>query len=81
MADKFYDIYIVGVGGQGVLTIADIITLTAAKNGVDVNYYPTKGMAQRWICKGTASAWQKGRYLWTEYIRRWRRSGCIYGIM
>lgn len=47
MADKFYDIYIVGVGGQGVLTIADIITLTAAKNGVDVNYYPTKGMAQR----------------------------------
>ena len=47
MADKFYDIYIVGVGGQGVLTIADIITLTAAKNGVDVNYYPTNGMAQR----------------------------------
>lgn len=47
MADKYYDIYIVGVGGQGVLTIADIITLTAAKNGIDVNYYPTKGMAQR----------------------------------
>lgn len=47
MADKFYDIYIVGVGGQGVLTIADMIILTAAKNGIDVNYYPTKGMAQR----------------------------------
>lgn len=45
--DNYYDIYIVGVGGQGVLTIADIITLTAAKKGVDVNYYPTKGMAQR----------------------------------
>lgn len=46
MAD-YYDIYIVGVGGQGVLTIADIITLTATGKGIDVNYYPTKGMAQR----------------------------------
>ncbi len=46
MAD-YYDIYIVGVGGQGVLTIADIITLTAAKKDISVNYYPTKGMAQR----------------------------------
>jgi len=45
--NKYYDIYIVGVGGQGILTIADIITLTAAKKGLDVNYYPTKGMAQR----------------------------------
>lgn len=44
---KYFDIYIVGVGGQGVLTIADIITLTAAKKDVPVNYYPTKGMAQR----------------------------------
>lgn len=44
---NYYDIYIVGVGGQGILTIADIITLTAAKKGLDVNYYPTKGMAQR----------------------------------
>lgn len=44
---NYYDIYIVGVGGQGILTIADIITLTAAKKGIDVNYYPTKGMAQR----------------------------------
>ncbi len=45
--NNYYDIYIVGVGGQGILTIADIITLTAAKKGLDVNYYPTKGMAQR----------------------------------
>jgi len=45
--DKYFDIYIVGIGGQGVLTIADIITLTATRKGIDVNYYPTKGMAQR----------------------------------
>lgn len=44
---NYYDIYIVGVGGQGVLTIADIITLTATSKGINVNYYPTKGMAQR----------------------------------
>lgn len=42
-----FDIYIVGVGGQGVLTIADIITSVAFKKGISVNYYPTKGMAQR----------------------------------
>lgn len=44
---EYFDIYIVGVGGQGVLTIADIITLTATRLGKDINYYPTKGMAQR----------------------------------
>ncbi|MGN0642881.1 MAG: 2-oxoacid:acceptor oxidoreductase family protein [Huintestinicola sp.] len=43
----YFDLYIVGVGGQGVLTIADIITLTATRMGIDINYYPTKGMAQR----------------------------------
>lgn len=43
----YYDIYIVGIGGQGVLTIADIITLTATKKNIDINYFPTKGMAQR----------------------------------
>ena len=42
-----YDIYLVGVGGQGVLTIADLITRTAFRKGIPVNYYPTKGMAQR----------------------------------
>ena len=42
-----YDIYITGVGGQGVLTIADILTTAAFKKGLPVNYYPTKGMAQR----------------------------------
>lgn len=41
------DIYLVGVGGQGVLSIGEIITETAFRIGVPVNYYPTKGMAQR----------------------------------
>jgi indolepyruvate ferredoxin oxidoreductase beta subunit len=42
-----YDIYMVGVGGQGVLTIGEIITETAFRAGLPVNFYPTKGMAQR----------------------------------
>lgn len=41
------DIYIVGVGGQGVLTIAEIISSVAFKKGIPCNFYPTKGMAQR----------------------------------
>lgn len=47
MKRDFYDMYIVGVGGQGVLTIADIISTVAAKHGIPINYFPTKGMAQR----------------------------------
>jgi indolepyruvate ferredoxin oxidoreductase beta subunit len=42
-----YDIYLVGVGGQGVLTIGDIVTEAALDKGIPVNFYPTKGMAQR----------------------------------
>ena len=42
-----YDIYLVGVGGQGVLSIGEIITEAAYLRGIPVNYYPTKGMAQR----------------------------------
>ncbi|MEG1548419.1 MAG: 2-oxoacid:acceptor oxidoreductase family protein [Clostridia bacterium] len=41
------DVFIVGVGGQGVLTIAEIISQTALAKGISCNYYPTKGMAQR----------------------------------
>jgi indolepyruvate ferredoxin oxidoreductase beta subunit len=44
---RLYDIYLVGVGGQGVLTIGEIITETAFRAGLPVNFYPTKGMAQR----------------------------------
>jgi len=42
-----YDIYLVGVGGQGVLTIGDLIAEAAMAKGLPVNFYPTKGMAQR----------------------------------
>lgn len=42
-----YDIYLVGVGGQGVLTIGDLIAEAAMEMGLSVNFYPTKGMAQR----------------------------------
>ncbi len=41
------DIYIVGVGGQGVLTIADFICQGALAADIPVNFFPTKGMAQR----------------------------------
>ena len=42
-----YDIYLVGVGGQGVLTIGKLIAEAAAGQGVPANFFPTKGMAQR----------------------------------
>jgi indolepyruvate ferredoxin oxidoreductase beta subunit len=42
-----YDLYLVGVGGQGVLTIGDVITEAALRSGIPANFYPTKGMAQR----------------------------------
>ena len=42
-----YDIFLAGVGGQGVLTIGDLIAEAALRQGVPVSFYPTKGMAQR----------------------------------
>ncbi len=42
-----YDVYVVGVGGQGVLTMAQLMAETAMEIGLDVSFYPTKGMAQR----------------------------------
>ncbi|MFB3853165.1 MAG: 2-oxoacid:acceptor oxidoreductase family protein [Vicinamibacterales bacterium] len=42
-----YDIYLVGVGGQGVLTIGELIAEAAFRRHMPVNFYPTKGMAQR----------------------------------
>lgn len=47
MNNNCYDIYIVGVGGQGVLTIGELISEAAFKKGLPANFYPTKGMAQR----------------------------------
>lgn len=47
MGNKLLDIYIVGVGGQGVLTIGNLISEAAYQQGIPVNFFPTKGMAQR----------------------------------
>ena len=44
---EFYDVYLVGVGGQGVLTIGDLIAEAAMRASIPVSFYPTKGMAQR----------------------------------
>ena len=41
------DIVLIGVGGQGVLTIADLLLLAAFETGLPATYCPTKGMAQR----------------------------------
>ena len=47
-ASRFtFDIYLVGVGGQGVLAIGGLITEAAVRKGIPVVFYPTKGMAQR----------------------------------
>jgi len=42
-----YDVYLLGVGGQGVVTMGDLIADGAMEAGLPVNVYPTKGMAQR----------------------------------
>ncbi len=44
---KQFDVYIVGLGGQGVLTIGDLLSKAAMDKGMDVNFYPSKGMSQR----------------------------------
>ncbi len=42
-----HSILLTGVGGQGVLTIAEIVAQTALRLGLPASLYPTKGMAQR----------------------------------
>jgi indolepyruvate ferredoxin oxidoreductase beta subunit len=42
-----YDVYLVGVGGQGILAIGNLIAEAATLQNVPVSFYPTKGMAQR----------------------------------
>ncbi|MBU1049339.1 2-oxoacid:acceptor oxidoreductase family protein [Candidatus Bipolaricaulota bacterium] len=41
------DIVLVGVGGQGVVTLGELIARAALAADVPVSYVPTKGMAQR----------------------------------
>ena len=47
MSKSVYDVYIVGLGGQGILTIGDLLAHAAHSKGLKVNFYPTKGMSQR----------------------------------
>lgn len=42
-----YDIFLVGVGGQGILTIGEILSEAALEKNLPVNFFPSKGMAQR----------------------------------
>ena len=44
---KTCDIVLIGVGGQGVVTLGDLITRAALAADVPVSYVPSKGMAQR----------------------------------
>jgi indolepyruvate ferredoxin oxidoreductase beta subunit len=41
------DIVLVGVGGQGILTIGELLLRAALESGVAASFAPTKGMAQR----------------------------------
>lgn len=42
-----YDVFLVGVGGQGILTIGEILASAAVQRQLPVNFFPYKGMAQR----------------------------------
>jgi len=42
-----YDIFFAGVGGQGILTIGEVLAEVAGYKDIPANFYPSKGMAQR----------------------------------
>ncbi len=42
-----YDIFLVGVGGQGVLAIGELLADAAFRCDMAVSFFPSKGMAQR----------------------------------
>jgi indolepyruvate ferredoxin oxidoreductase beta subunit len=42
-----YDIFFTGVGGQGILTIGEVLAEVAHYKDIPTNFYPSKGMAQR----------------------------------
>ena len=44
---KACDIVLIGVGGQGVVTLGDLIARASLASDVPVSFVPTKGMAQR----------------------------------
>ena len=41
------DVVLIGVGGQGILTIGELLLAAATARGVPATFAPTKGMAQR----------------------------------
>ncbi|MBI9047951.1 MAG: 2-oxoacid:acceptor oxidoreductase family protein [Anaerolineaceae bacterium] len=41
------DVFLVGVGGQGILTIGSLLSEAAQQKSMPVNFFPSKGMAQR----------------------------------
>lgn len=45
--ERMLDIFLIGVGGQGLLTIGELIAETATALNIPVSFYPYKGMAQR----------------------------------
>lgn len=42
-----FDIFFAGVGGQGILTIGEVLAEVAHYKDIPANFYPSKGMAQR----------------------------------
>ena len=42
-----YDVYIAGLGGQGILTVGELLAEAAHHKGMPASFYPTKGMSQR----------------------------------
>jgi len=42
-----YDIVLAGVGGQGILTVAEILAVTAVESGLNIKQSEVHGMAQR----------------------------------
>jgi indolepyruvate ferredoxin oxidoreductase beta subunit len=46
-SDHILDIFLIGVGGQGLLTIGEVIAEAATSLDLPVSFYPYKGMAQR----------------------------------
>jgi len=42
-----YDVFFAGVGGQGILTIGEVLAEVAYYKDFPANFYPSKGMAQR----------------------------------
>ena len=47
MLDRITNILVVGIGGQGVMTAAEMLARTALSQGYDVKKTEVAGMAQR----------------------------------